>query len=319
MMLSVENLSVTLPVPGGRLAILENVSFGLDAGDSLGIVGESGSGKSVLALALMGLLPDGARCSGHIRFEGEDLLTLPEAQMCRRRGRRMAMIFQEPMTALNPSMTLGNQIAEAVLWHEGGSRSAARGRALDLLERVGLPHAARRMDSYPHEISGGQRQRVGIAIALACRPALLIADEPTTALDVTVQAQILRLLKELAAAEGMALILISHDLGVVAQTTRRTLVLYAGAVVENGPTAGLFTRPYHPYLAGLLAAMPRHGTGGGRLMTIPGRVPAPGQRPEGCRFRDRCSHAVAECAAAGHLLPLKDDRATACFRWEALA
>ncbi|MFD2262450.1 ABC transporter ATP-binding protein [Lacibacterium aquatile] len=317
-MLRVKTLDVSLPVPGGRAAILEGIDFTLEAGGSLGIVGESGSGKSMLALALMGLLPEGAQTKGQIFLDGENLLTLPESEMCRRRGKSLAMIFQEPMTSLNPTMSVGDQVAEAVRWHEASGYAAARARALDLLTRVGLPQPERRIDSYPHELSGGQRQRVGIAIALACRPKLLIADEPTTALDVTVQAQILRLLKQLAAEDGMALILISHDLGVVAQMAQRTMVLYAGATVEAGSTAALFKRPLHPYTRGLLGAMPRHLGLGGRLATIPGRVPSPNERPSGCRFRDRCELAEPECADAAPLIAL-EGRSTACRRWEALA
>ncbi|WP_366553927.1 ABC transporter ATP-binding protein [Aquibaculum sediminis] len=322
-MLEVRNLSVGIATPSGPLALVEEVDFRLDAGRTLGVVGESGSGKSMLALALMGLLPPAARASGSIRLEGDELIGLPEAALCRIRGKRIGMIFQEPMTALNPAMTVGEQIAEGVQWHENLGRRAARARALDLLQRVGIPEAARRLDDYPHQMSGGQRQRVGIAIALACRPRLLIADEPTTALDVTVQAQILDLLGELVAEMGMGLILISHDLGVIAETADDTLVMYAGMPVETGSSAAIFARPAHPYTRGLFLAMPGHGGvpagAGQRLQTIPGSVPEPGRRPGGCRFADRCGYVIEACRAA---VPpweaLPDGQSARCIRLEEL-
>jgi len=321
-MLEVSDLAVKVGTPAGPLALVERVDFRLEAGRTLGVIGESGSGKSMLALALIGLLPPAVRASGSVTLEGRELLGLPEAELCRLRGNRIGMIFQEPMTALNPAMSVGEQIAEGLRWHEGLGRRAARARALALLQRVGIPDAARRLDAYPHQLSGGQRQRIGIAIALACNPKLLIADEPTTALDVTVQAQILDLLRELVAELGMGLILISHDLGVIAEMADETLVVYAGTPVEAAPSTALFARPGHPYTRGLFLAMPgRAGpvAGGARLQTIPGTVPEPGRRPPGCRFADRCGFAVPACGAAlPDWQPLPDGGQARCIRLEAL-
>jgi peptide/nickel transport system ATP-binding protein len=245
------------------------------------------------ALALMGLLPDGAIVSGALRFEGRDLARLGEAEMRKLRGDRIAMIFQEPMTALNPLHPIGRQVAEPLRQHKGMGRRAARAEAEALLERVGIEDAASRLDLYPHQLSGGQRQRVMIAAALACGPELLIADEPTTALDVSVQAQILDLLMDLVEERGMGLLLISHDLGIIAETCERALVLYGGLVVESGPIAALIEAPAHPYTRGLLAALPQ--AGGGRLTPIPGSVPQPGALPPGCPFAPRCAIAIARC------------------------
>ena len=301
-MLEVRDLSVRIGTPLGDLSLVERTDFILEAGRTLGIVGESGSGKSMLALAIMGLLPPSARTTGSIKLQGQELLSLTERELCRIRGNQIGMIFQEPMTALNPAMSIGDQIAEGLMWHEGLGRRAARQRALDLLQRVGISDARRRLDAFPHQLSGGQRQRVGIAIALACRPRLLIADEPTTALDVTVQALILDLLAELVAEMGMGLILISHDLGVIAETADDTLVMYAGMPVEMGSSEELFSKPMHPYTRGLFEAMPgRQGPlagKGARLQTIPGVVPEPGRRPPGCRFAGRCPYEIAACNAA---------------------
>ena len=297
-LLDVRALSVAAARSSGPpLPILADVSFALDKGDTLGIVGESGSGKSTLALALIGLLPDGMRASGTIAFDGIDLLARSEPDLCRIRGARIGMIFQEPLTALNPAMTAGRQIAEAAALHRGLDRHAARREALALLDRVRIPDAARRIDSYPHELSGGQRQRVGIAMALAPGPDLLVADEPTTALDVTVQAEILDLLAELVAERAMALILISHDLGVVARATRRILVLYAGTRFEAGPTRDVLLHPRNPYTRGLLGALPRPRQGAERLATIPGTVPSTAQAFTACRFAPRCAEHHAPCDA----------------------
>ncbi|BAL93526.1 ABC transporter ATP-binding protein [Rubrivivax gelatinosus] len=298
-LLAVHDLRVVLPTATGAGAALDGVSFALGRGGTLGLIGESGCGKSLTALALMGLLPEAARVSGSIVFEGRELTTLAERDWCALRGDRLAMVFQEPMTALNPLHTVGRQIAEPLRLHRGLSAAAARAEALRLLERVHLPDAARRLDAYPHQLSGGQRQRVVIAIALACAPDLLIADEPTTALDATVRREVLELIAELRADTGMALLLISHDLGVMAQSVERLLVMYAGVVVESGPTAAVFERLAHPYTRALFAAQPRLGLARGtRLATIPGRVPALGERPAGCPFAERCPRAVADCRAA---------------------
>ena len=299
-LLAVADLAVAVPRPGGGLLpILSDVAFALAPGETLGIVGESGSGKSLLALALIGLLPGPARASGSIRFAGAELVGAPEADLCALRGRRIGMVFQEPSTALNPAMRVGDQIAEGPVRALGLGRAEGRRRALALLDRVRIPEAARRIEAFPHELSGGQRQRVGIALALALGPALLIADEPTTALDVTMQAEILDLLADLVRQDGMALILVSHDLGVVARATARTLVLYAGTRFEAGPTAAVLGAPANPYTAALLAAMPRRRRAGdARLATIPGTVPDFAGLPPGCRFAPRCGVRIAACDAA---------------------
>jgi len=301
-LLSVRDLCVTLDTPEGPAPILQDVGFELSAGGSLGLVGESGCGKSMTALALMGLLPESAAVSGEIVFEGRDLLALSEAALCRVRGRRLAMVFQEPMTALNPVKTIGFQIGEGLRWHLGLGRAEAEARALRLLDRVGLPQPRFAPGLYPHQLSGGQRQRVVIAMALACEPALLIADEPTTALDVTSQAAILDLLAEVAAEAGLALLLITHDLAVVWQNTREMLVMYAGRVVERGATRAVFRRMAHPYTRALLAASPGALDAplppGRRLATIPGLVPDPLSRPPGCVFAARCPRVRDDCLPA---------------------
>ena len=296
-MLTVSELCVTLPTARGQVRALRDVSFAIERGETLGLVGESGCGKSMTALALMGLLPEGARLDGSVRFEGRELVGASEGALRALRGNRIAMVFQEPMTALNPLHRIGAQIAEPLLLHQRLDASAARAEALRLLDRVRLPQAAERLDAYPHQLSGGQRQRVMIAMALACSPALLIADEPTTALDVTIQRQILDLIGELVREERMALLLISHDLGVIARNVQRTLVMYGGTVVESGPTLELFRRRAHPYTRALLAARPRLGARpGARLETIPGRVPELADLPPGCPFAGRCAYTVARCA-----------------------
>jgi peptide/nickel transport system ATP-binding protein len=298
-LLTVADLRVTLQTARGPADALRGISLQLQRGDTVGLIGESGCGKSITALALMGLLPEGARVSGSIVFDGQELTTLPEAALCRLRGQRMAMVFQEPMTALNPLHTIGRQIAEPLRLHQGLSAAAARAQALRLLQRVQLPQAAQRLDAYPHQLSGGQRQRVVIAIALACGPDLLIADEPTTALDVTIQREVLDLIAELVREDGMALLLISHDLGVMADTVQRLCVMYGGTVVESGPTAQVFERLAHPYTRGLFAARPRLGLPRGtRLATIPGRVPELADMPRGCPFAERCSLVIDACRLA---------------------
>ena len=298
-LLSVTDLRVTLQTARGPADALRGVSFDLARGQTLGLIGESGCGKSITALALMGLLPEAAQVSGSMRFDGRELSTLPEADYCKLRGDRIGMVFQEPMTALNPLHTVGRQIGESLRLHKGMAGAAARAEALRLLQRVQLPEAAKRLDAYPHQLSGGQRQRVVIAIALACGPDLLIADEPTTALDVTIQREVLDLILELVREDGMGLLLISHDLGVMADTVQQLLVMYAGTVVESGPTAAVFDKLAHPYTRGLVAARPRLGLARGtRLATIPGRVPELADMPAGCPFADRCDWAIAACRAA---------------------
>jgi peptide/nickel transport system ATP-binding protein len=298
-LLEVTDLRITLQTARGPAQALRGVSFTLERGRTLGLIGESGCGKSLTALALMSLLPEGASVSGSIRFDGQELTTLDEAALCRLRGNRIGMVFQEPMTALNPLHPVGRQIAESLRLHKGLSASAARAEALRLLQRVQLPQAEQRLQAYPHQLSGGQRQRVVIAMALACGPALLIADEPTTALDVTVQREVLKLILELVREDGMALLLISHDLGLMADTVQDLMVMYAGTVVERGPVAAVFERRAHPYTRGLHAARPRLGLARGtRLATIPGRVPELTEMPPGCAYADRCERVTAECRIA---------------------
>jgi peptide/nickel transport system ATP-binding protein len=295
-LLQVTDLRVTLQTARGPADALRGVSFALDRGETVGLIGESGCGKSITALALMGLLPEGARVAGSIRFDASELTALPESELCALRGRRIGMVFQEPMTALNPLHTIGRQIAEPLRLHLGLSAGEARARALQLLERVRVPEAARRLDAYPHQLSGGQRQRVVVAIALACGPDLLIADEPTTALDVTVQREVLDLIAELVDEQGMGLLLISHNLGVMARTVRRLMVMYGGSVVEAGATESVFRCLAHPYTRALFASRPRLGLARGtRLATIPGRVPELADLPDGCPFAERCERVVDEC------------------------
>ncbi|MGE0714429.1 MAG: ABC transporter ATP-binding protein [Alphaproteobacteria bacterium] len=298
-LLAVDGLRVVFGRGAREQVAVDAVGFDVAAGETLGIVGESGSGKSLTALALLGLVPSppGRIAAGTIRFEGRDLASVDEAALERIRGARIGMIFQEPMTALNPVFTVGEQVAEALRVHEGLGRREAAARALALLERVGIADAPRRMRQYPHELSGGMRQRVMIAAALACRPALLVADEPTTALDVTIQAQILALLRELQREMGMAVILITHDLGVVAQMVDRVLVMYAGRIVEEGPVGDVFARPRHPYTRLLLESIPSLDHERERLPAIPGMVPTLAELPPGCRFHPRCPDAMAICRA----------------------
>ncbi len=298
-LLSVRDLRIVLPTAHGPAEVLRGVSFDLDRGQTLGLIGESGCGKSMTALALIGLQPESATLHGEIHFDGQDLSQADELQWCRLRGAKIGMIFQEPMSALNPLHPVGRQIGESLRLHRGLSAAAARAEALRLLERVQLTQAARRLDTYPHQLSGGQRQRVVIAIALACRPALLIADEPTTALDATVQREVLDLLGSLVHDDGMALLLVSHDLAMVADRVERLMVMYAGKVVEQGPARAVFAQPAHPYSSGLLAARPRLGLARGtRLPTIPGRVPELHEMPVGCAFAERCPRADDACRAA---------------------
>ena len=297
-LLEVENLSVRLQTQRGPADAVRGVSFSLERGATLGLIGESGCGKSITAMSLMGLLPDNAKVSGSVRFDQQELVGLDEAELRHLRGNRIGMIFQEPMTALNPVHSIGRQVAEPLRLHRGASATAARQQAIALLDRVGIADARRRVDAYPHQFSGGQRQRITIAMALACGPDLLIADEPTTALDVTIQGQILDLISDLVQERSMALLLISHDLGVIAQNVSHMLVMYGGTVVESGPTQTVFSHMAHPYTRGLFAARPRLGAiRGERLVTINGTVPELVDLPAGCPFFERCPLAIAECAS----------------------
>ena len=297
-LLDVRNLSIR--VGSARNNLVDDVSFSLSAGRTLCIVGESGCGKSQTALALMGLLasPPLSVTGGTARFRHEDLLTLPPARLQRIRGDRMAMIFQEPMSSMNPVLRIGEQIAETVRRHKRASGAAARARALEMLERVRIPAAKTRMDEFPHQLSGGMRQRAMIAMALANDPELLLADEPTTALDVTIQAQILDLMRGLQAELGTAMILITHDLGVVAEMADEVAVMYAGRIVEIGTTRDIFEDTQHPYTIGLMSSMPGLGRRSERLVTIPGRVPSAAEMPDGCRFASRCPFRMEICAEA---------------------
>jgi oligopeptide/dipeptide ABC transporter ATP-binding protein len=295
--LSVENLRTSFNIGGRMLHAVDDCSFAVSRGQTIGIVGESGCGKSVTSLSIMRLIPNppGQISGGKIIFEGQDLLTLSDAAMRKIRGNKISMIFQEPMTSLNPVYTIGDQISEVFRLHRNASKSEARERTIEILRKVRMPSPEKRVDEYPHQLSGGMRQRVMIAMALACEPSLLIADEPTTALDVTIQAQILDLINHLREETGMACILITHDLGVVAETCDFVAVMYGGKIVESAPVRELFANPRHPYTQGLLRSIPRLGKHTKRLSTIPGMVPSLGQFPPGCRFQDRCSHKKPIC------------------------
>jgi oligopeptide/dipeptide ABC transporter ATP-binding protein len=297
-LLRVENLRTWFDTDGGRIRAVDGVDFSIDSGRTLGVVGESGSGKSVTALSIMGLVdaPGQIAADSKILFEGRDLTTLGERELEKVRGNDISMIFQEPMTSLNPFYSVGEQIAEAVRTHEGLGGKEADARALEMLELVGIPEAARRIKDYPHQMSGGMRQRVMIGIALACNPKLLVADEPTTALDVTIQAQILELMGELRERLGMSILLITHDLGVVAEMCDDVVVMYAGRVVERGPVDDVFTSPQHPYTEALLQSIPMLGmTQAEPLRVIRGTVPSPLNWPVGCRFEPRCDYAFDRC------------------------
>jgi peptide/nickel transport system ATP-binding protein len=299
-LIDIKDLRVRFHGDDGRIThAVDGVDLSVADGSTLGLVGESGCGKSVTSLAIMGLLPkQTAEITGAIRFDGFDLLHTPDQTLRDLRGNRLAMIFQEPMTSLNPSFTIGDQIIETILRHRGGSQRSARARAIDLLRRVHIPSPERRIDDYPHKLSGGMRQRVMIAMALACDPRLLIADEPTTALDVTLQAQILELMRELKAASGAAIILITHDLGVVAEVCDEVGVMYAGEIVERAPVDELFSSPQHPYTVGLLGSIPRLDHRAEQLATIEGMVPNMAEPPKGCRFAARCPFVREACTTA---------------------
>ncbi len=338
-LLEVTHLSVQLQTQRGPADAVRDINFKLERGETLGLIGESGCGKSITALSLLGLLPDNAVVRGSIQFDGQELVGQPDATLRQLRGNRIGMIFQEPMTALNPVHTIGAQVAEPLRLHRGASKDEARKQAVALLERVGIPNANTRFDAYPHQFSGGQRQRVTIAIALACGPDLLIADEPTTALDVTIQGQILDLIHDLVQERNMALILISHDLGVIAQNVSRMMVMYGGSVVETGPTPAVFADMAHPYTRGLFGARPKLNKAPNipnsatmasaerkvmqvstRLTTIPGTVPELIDLPAGCPFCARCAYAIPHCAdARPPPTALGLGHTASCFRLDVVA
>lgn len=316
-LLDVKGLTVEFPTSGGIVRAVEDFDLAINAGETLALVGESGSGKSTAALALLGLIPEAAGriSSGEVRFEARDLRCLSPRELRKVRGNRVGMIFQDPMVALNPVFPIGWQVAEPLRLHFGLSESAARKRVIELLDRVGIPAPDQRVDQYPHNLSGGMRQRAMIATALACRPSLLIADEPTTALDVTVQAQVLDLINDLKKEFGMAVLLITHDLGVVWETAQQVVVMYAGRKVEQGGVSEVFSRPAHPYTRGLLEAAKWEDQSGGLLREIRGTVPSPLDLPAGCRFSPRCDYAVAQCSAATPpMIDLTPTRRAACVR-----
>jgi len=317
-LLNVSNLSVSFHTDNGRVNAVDGLDFTIDAGKTLCMVGESGCGKSVTALSILRLIqsPPGVVESGSILFNGEDLLKLPINKMRQVRGNRIAMIFQDPMTSLNPVFTIGSQIMEALILHQNMSRKEARERTIDMLTQVRIPDAHRRIDEYPHQMSGGMRQRVMIAMALSCNPELLIADEPTTALDVTIQAQILDLLAELQEKRNMAVLFITHDLGIVARIADEVIVLYAGRAVERGTAADIFHSPLHPYTKGLLSSVPRMEHNAGKLAVIPGTLPNASEMPEGCRFYNRCERKSEVCLKRPLEKILSPTHSAACFNME---
>ena len=321
-LLSVANLVTEFDTDEGRVRAVDDVSFDLNPGETLGIVGESGCGKSVTALSIMRLLPQpaGHVVSGSVLLRGEELTQASLKRMEKVRGNSIGMVFQEPMTALNPVHTVGRQLTEVLLLHKDISKDEATRQAVEMLDKVGIPSPDLRMGEFPHQLSGGMRQRVVIAMALACKPSILIADEPTTALDVTIQAQILELIKELQNDMGMAVILITHDLGVIAETSDNVVVMYAGRVAEQGSVYDIFDRPTHPYTQGLLASIPRLETvPKAELPIIPGMVPGLLDLPKGCRFENRCAHRQDACSQSIPPIELIDDaHAVSCFRWREL-
>lgn len=314
-LLRVEHLTTSFHTDRGKFSAVDDISFSVKQGESVGLVGESGSGKSVTSLSIMQLIscPPGEISGERIEFEGVDLLAADATQMRKIRGNRISMIFQEPMTSLNPVFKVGEQIAEVYRIHESLSKKEARIKAIEMLRLVRIPEPEQRYDEYPHQLSGGMRQRIMIAMALACRPALLIADEPTTALDVTIQAQILSLIRKLTDELNMAVLLITHDLGVVAENCDHVIVMYGGKIVEDAPTKSLFEQPLHPYTQGLFASIPRLGHKSQKLPTIPGSVPALGTFPPGCKFRNRCQKAIPLCAKEPPLKRMREGHAVACW------
>ncbi|MCX8117787.1 MAG: ABC transporter ATP-binding protein [Desulfobacterota bacterium] len=318
-LLNVRSLTTRFYTEDGVVRAVEDVSFEIYPAEVLCVVGESGCGKSVTGLTLLRLIPipPGRIESGEIWFEGRDLLSLDEKEMERVRGNEISMIFQEPMTSLNPVFTIGNQITEVLKLHQGLDKREARRRAVEMLDRVRIPSPEVRIDAYPHQLSGGMRQRAMIAMALSCQPKLLIADEPTTALDVTIQAQVLRLLKEIQREMGMAVMLITHDLGVVSEVADRVAVMYAGRIVESGPIEAIFGRMRHPYTKGLLESIPRLEEKKRRLNAIPGQVPNPLDLPSGCKFHPRCYLAIEACKIEEPpLLKVEENHYSRCIRWK---
>jgi oligopeptide/dipeptide ABC transporter ATP-binding protein len=322
-LLDVQELATAFDTEAGLVRAVDGISFQVRRGQTLGIVGESGCGKSVTALSILRLLPQpsGRIVGGRVLFEGRDLVQASEEELHKVRAGRIGMIFQEPMTALNPVHTIGRQLGEVFRLHQQVSARTALERAVEILTRVGIPSPEIRVGEYPHQLSGGMRQRVVIAMALACRPALVIADEPTTALDVTIQAQILELISELQQDMGLSMMLITHDLGVIAETCEDVMVMYAGRIVERGTVRDIFLRPRHPYTQGLLASIPRlDGKPKERLATIEGMVPALTDMPEGCRFNNRCPHRIEQCVAASpELSAVTGAHEVSCHRWQKLA
>lgn len=317
MLLDVKNMSLSLKRAGKYSPILEDVSFQMKQGETLGIVGESGCGKSMTALSLMQLLPDKARLAGEVNLQGEIISVYSKRRLEKIRGNQMSMIFQDPLTSLNPLQTIGTQIEESLILHTRKSKAERRNRVLELLKAVGLPRTDELIDEYPHQLSGGMRQRVMIAIAMACEPQLLICDEPTTALDVTIQAQILELMNEIKQQTHMGIIMITHDMGVVAEVCDRVLVMYAGKIVEEAPVIELFQNPKHPYTQGLLASIPKLGERKKKLGSILGTVPTPGSMPVGCRFADRCPHVMEVCRnVTPAMIHIKENHQTACWLYD---
>jgi oligopeptide/dipeptide ABC transporter ATP-binding protein len=313
-LLDVEGLRVRLPTRAGEVTIVDGVDYHVGEGEVFGVAGESGSGKTISVLALMQLLPEGARVEGRALYAGRDLLALRGRALRQVRGRDVAMVFQDPLTSLHPMLTIGRQLTEHLRVHEGVARGAADRRAVELLEEVRIPDPEKALHGFAHQFSGGMRQRIAIAIALACRPKLLIADEPTTALDVTVQAGILRLLDRLRRENGLSVILITHDLGVMSSIADHVSVFYAGRIVESGPTRELLAHPRHPYTRALLDALPHpESEGGAELVAIPGAPPSPRRRPDGCAFHPRCPYAREDCLVdVPPLVPVSDGRLLAC-------
>jgi oligopeptide/dipeptide ABC transporter ATP-binding protein len=320
-LLEVKDLRTYFFTDYGTVRAVDGVDFELGEGETLGLVGESGCGKSVTGLSILRLItsPPGKIVSGEIVFEGRNLLTLSAEEMRRLRGHKISMIFQEPMTSLNPVFTIGSQIGESLTLHLNMNRREARARSVELLKLVGIPRPEQTVDAYPHQLSGGMRQRAMIAMALACHPALVIADEPTTALDVTIQAQILDLLADLKARLGTALLLITHDLGVVAKVADRVAVMYAGRIFEYGSVRDIFKNPRNPYTIGLMRSIPALQRGKRRLTTIPGQVPSLTHLPEGCRFHPRCPWMIPECTKGEPIFEVAPGHLSRCIRWEVVS